>query len=640
MKTPGKPFRPWLIRKHRIVATFRFQFADEQMSKNKRKPAPRPAPQPAPRPPGAPSPARPLLWVLAVCAVTAATFFPMLSNGFTNWDDQFYITDNPMLLGPDWATIFTTPLMANYHPLTVASLALNHMVSGLSPFSYHLVNWTLHIVNTGLVFFLAYRLSNGQRWVGAITALLFGIHPMHVESVAWASERKDVLFAFFFLLSLLSYLRYLQQPDGKKYMASLVLFALSLLSKPASVPLPVVLLLIDWYQGRSLSDKKVWLEKIPFFVLAVIFGWMALNNQHAVKAIAATEMYPFWQKLVFSFYGFGAYLLRMIWPFPLSALHPFPASGVVPAAYFPSIIFGVAVLAALWFFRKKRYVLFGAAFFLVNIALVLQLLTFGHSIISERYTYVPYIGLGFAVAMAWAESGWQESVKKGLLGVILLACLGFAAVSFRQVQVWKNGYTLWSNVIKTYPDNYLARSNRGQFLSAKQGKYDEALADYAIALQSMPNDSFSLINRATIYLNQQNYPAALADGDSLVKYHAGIAKGHFLRGFAADQLGNAEQALEDYTQAIRRDSFSEEVWRSRAVLRYNKQRDFTGAKEDFDRAIRLDPGIGQNYKNRARCWIKFGKKAEALKDLEMAKKLGEKINDDLMQAAQSLPNTQ
>ena len=606
------------------------------MSKNKRK-QPNPSSQPKPaRKSGKQTGINVWPWILGVCALTAIAFFPMLSNGFTNWDDQFYITENAFLRGPDWASIFSKPLMANYHPLTVATLALNYQLSELQPFSYHLVNWLVHIVNTGLVFYFAYKLSDNKPWVGLITAMLFGIHPMHVESVAWASERKDVLFTLFFLLSLIYYLKYIRLVDWKNYTITLVLFFLSLVSKPAAVSLPLVLLLMDWYRGRSFTEAKVWLEKIPFFILSLIFGLMTIRFQDASKAFAESELYPFWQKVIFSFYGFGEYIRRIVWPFPLSSIHPFPDSATIPVSYYFMILIGIVTVALAWYFREKKYILFGVAFFAANIVLVLQLLTFGHAIIAERYTYVPYIGLFFAIGMMWEMSTMPDNLKKGILGVILLAGLGFSFATFQQVKVWKDAEALWTNAIRTYPDAYMPRSNRGQFLAAKKGKYEEALVDYAIALKAQPNDSFSLLNRATIYINQQNFPAALADADSLVKTAPGIAKGHLFRAISLNALGNTEEALVSYNNCIRIDSFVEEAWSNRGILKYNKLQDYAGAKEDFDYAIRVDPSKGLNYKNRARCWIKFGRKAEALKDLETAKQLGTEVNADLMQSAQAL----
>lgn len=579
---------------------------------------------------------KPIIWALIACIVTAIVFVPMLSNEFTNWDDQFYITSNPMLIGPDWKAIFSRPLMANYHPLTVATLALNYQASALSPFTYHLVNWLLHIINTGLVFFVAFRLSENNRWVGLITSLFFGLHPMHVESVAWASERKDVLFTVFFLLSMLGYLRYMQQPDIKKYAVSFLLFVLSLLSKPAAVTLPLVLLLIDWYKGRSLKDKKVWLEKVPFFIMSLTFGLLSLKYQQAVQAIAAPELYPFWQKIVFSFYGFGEYVKRLFWPFPMSAIHPFPDAGVIPISFFPGFIIAAIVIALAFYYRNKKFILFGILFYAINIALVLQLLTFGHSVISERYTYVPYIGLTFLIAMAWSKSKMEESTKKIVLFLLLGVCLVFAIMSFRQISVWKNSGTLWSNAIETYPNSYIARSNRGQYLSAKLAKYDEALEDYKIALAVQPNDSFSLINRATIYINQQNFTAALSDADSLIAHVPNIAKGYLFHGISLFRLGNPQQAYEDFTNCIRRDSFAEECWLYRGVVRYNNLQDFAGAKGDFDRAIMITPTKGLAYKNRARCWIKLGNSQEALRDIKSAKQFGEQIEDSMIEAAQAL----
>ena len=582
-------------------------------------------------------PGQSMLWALGVCILTGIVFLPMLSNGFTNWDDQFYITSNPMLLDQDWKGIFTRPLMANYHPLTVFSLALNYQLTNLSPFSYHLVNWLLHVLNTGLVFFLAYRLSNSDQWVGLITALLFGLHPMHVESVAWASERKDVLYTFFFLLALLSYLKYIQHPDTKKYITVVLLFILSLLSKPAAVTLPLVLLLMDAFMGRSIKDQKVWLEKIPFFVLSIVFGLLAIKFQHQSQAIVAPEIYPFWQKVIFSFYGFGEYVKRFFWPFPMSAIHPFPETGIIPASFYFGFLVSVLTIVGTWLFRRKKYVWFGVGFYAVNVALVLQLLTFGHAIIAERYTYVPYIGVGFLLSMAWATSHLSGGLKRGILIGLLVFC-GFMGISaFQQIKVWKNSGTLWSHAIETYPNSYMARTNRAQYLSAKEGKYEEALVDFAIALQVEPNDSFSLINRATIYINQQNFQAAYADADSLVKYVPHIAKGHYLRGVAAFQLNQPEQALADLTNCIQLDPASEEAYSFRGVVLYNYKQDYNAAKADFDQAIQLNPKMGGNYKNRARCWIKFGNKDEALKDIATAQSLGENVGNDLIQAAQALP---
>jgi protein O-mannosyl-transferase len=602
------------------------------MSKNKRKQPPRPV---VPAAGGHTASKNTLLFALGACIITAIAFFPMLSNSFTNWDDPLYITENPMLLGPDWAGILSESVVSNYHPLTMASLALNYQLSGLSPFSYHLLNWLLHILNTLLVFYLAYRLSGGNRWVGFITALLFGVHPMHVESVAWASERKDVLFSAFFLAALLLYLRYIKQTSWGKYMGILALFALSLLSKPAAVTFPAVLLLLDWYSGRALKDKKVWLEKLPFFALALLFGLLALRTQADV-AIADQTYYPIWQRAAFAVYGFGEYILRLAWPFPLSAIHPFPNAGVLPVSYYPAFFVALAAGIALWYFRKQKHVVFGIAFYAVNVALVLQFLAFGNAVIAERYTYLPYIGLLFSLAMLWAESPWAASAKQAVLGLFLLVAGIFALKTNGQVQVWKDSLSLWTKAIDAYPRSYVARSNRGHYLLAKLKRYDESLADYSVALEVEPDHANSLENRIVIYLNKQNHEAAMADADNFVRYHPNLPRAYLLRAFTADKLQKTDQAIADYGKCIELEPQNEEPRGNRGIIFYNAKQDYRSAKEDFDAAIRLNPKKGVNYVNRARCWVKFGNKTEALKDLEAARQLGEPLPEALVKAANLL----
>lgn len=576
------------------------------------------------------------LWLLLPAFLSAIVFIPMLSNGFTNWDDQRYVTENAMLIGPDWKAIFSSPVVSNYHPLTMLTLAINYQVSALDPFSYHLVNWILHILNTILVAFLAYKLSSGNRWVAIITALFFGIHPMHVESVAWISERKDVLYTFFFLLALIWYNDYLRERSLKKYLVVLLWFVASLLSKPAAVTLPLILLLMDWYRGRSFRDKNFWLEKIPLFLLAALFGVLTLIYQ-AEEAIANPEYYPLWQKLIFAAYGFGEYFRRLFWPFPLSTIHPFPDQGIVPAIYYPSILLTFCVIGVLWFFRRNKDLLFGVVFFAINLVLVLQVLAFGNSVISERYTYVPYIGLVFSLAMLWAKSNLSPMLKNAFLALFVFAGLAFSIATNNQVKVWHDSMTLWTNAIEVYPRSYVARSNRGNYLITDLKAYDQGLIDYNIALEVMPDHINSLENRAIIFLHKEDYQAALNDAEMFIKYHPEMPRGYFLKAFTLDRLGRADEAIAEYTRSIALDPKNAEPLANRGIIFYNSKKDYVSAKADFDAAIQLDSSKGEPFLNRARCWIKSGNKAEALQDLETARKLGTLVGEEVMQAAMALP---
>jgi tetratricopeptide (TPR) repeat protein len=240
------------------------------------------------------------------------------------------------------------------------------------------------------------------------------------------------------------------------------------------------------------------------------------------------------------------------------------------------------------------------------------------------------------LSMAWANSQLSGGMRKGLLALMLIVCGGFSIASFQQTKVWKNSDTLWSNAIRTYPKAALPHSSRGQYL-AKNGKYDEALADFAIALQIEPKDSFALINRASIYLNQQNYPAAFADAESLIKAAPWIPRGYYIRGVSEFQMKQPDQALADLAHAVELDPNMDDAWSYKGVVNYNYRQDYQAAFDDFSQAIAINPKVGAYYKNRARCNIKFGKKSEALNDIATAQSLGENVDAGLIQAAQALP---
>jgi len=314
-----------------------------------------------------------LLLAGLVSILTFIAFSPILNNVFTNWDDMVYVTQNTLIknLSLDGIrAIFKTPVSSNYHPVTILSYALNYRISELNPFSYMLTNLLFHIFNTVLVFCFIYLLSGKRTMLALFVSLLFGIHPMHVESVAWVSERKDVLFVFFLLLGLINYLNYLKKPNLIKYLSLLFLFILSLLSKPAAVVFPVLLILVDYYLQRKTTVKKSFLEKLPFLVLALVLGIVTFRLQSA-EAVSL-ERFSFIHRILFGTYGFVMYIIKLFVPIKLSALHPFPENGQMNFFYYitPIIIFGI--LGISYRLRKNRVFIFGLGFYLISILLVLQ----------------------------------------------------------------------------------------------------------------------------------------------------------------------------------------------------------------------------------------------------------------------------
>lgn len=387
----------------------------------------------------------------------------------TNWDDNVYVTNQTLVssLSADTvAKIFdtSTQVSLNYHPLTMLSLAINYKFSGTSARGYAVTNLVLHILNTLLVFAFLWTLSHRKFWVAALSSLWFGIHPMHVESVAWVSERKDVLYCFFLVLSLISYLQWVRKKQVVFLGLTFFAFVASLLSKAMATPLPFVYLLIDYYEGRSFSAASV-LEKLPFLGLAVWFGLLALGFQ-SQEAIAEYGVLTTYQRFVFAAHGFYMYWVKMLLPFNLSAFYPYPSlegNGNLPFLYYLAPFVAVAVVAVpLYLLRKHeqwfKIVAFSVGFYLLMIALVLQFISVGQVMMAERYSYVPYIGSLFlltSVLHHFMERG-KRALILGAAGVFSLALI---VLAYRQAGTWQNSETLWTRVIDLYPYEYTQSGN-------------------------------------------------------------------------------------------------------------------------------------------------------------------------------------
>jgi protein O-mannosyl-transferase len=428
---------------------------------------------------------------LALAAILLATFvvyLPSLGNGFTNWDDPHYVTDNPVVLRPTLHAVLTTPVVGAHTPLTTATLALDHRLWGLRPGPYHRVNLLLHLANTALVFAFVRALSRGRFWTTVATSLFFGIHPMHVESVAWITERKDVLYAFFYLLGLLAYLRHLDRRRWPWLLASFAAFVLALASKPTAMVFPLALLLLDWFMRRT-DRLRLALEKLPFLAASVAIGWFDIQAQTADSALHPAGMWSPFDHALFAAYGLWAYVVRLFAPFGLAAIHPYPRgrAAIGPEFYGALVALVVAAPALLYMGRRLRPVLFGVAFFVVHIVLVLQLFSFGQAIISERYTYLAYVGLLFALAW-WLDERPRPrtaaaSTRLAIAGVLLALVPVSLVQTWARCHVWKDSVTLWSDTVARYPHRIeLAYNNLG-LAAADEGRLEEALVQYREALR-------------------------------------------------------------------------------------------------------------------------------------------------------------
>lgn len=448
--------------------------------------------------------------ILLLFIISIVSFSPSLKNEFIDtWDDGVYVVNNQLLRDVSWQGILNIfkfndefqRLTNNYHPITTFSLALNYQMSALNPSSYHLTNVITHGFNAILVFIFIYFLSKKRIWPAIIAGLLFSIHPMHVESVSWISERKDVLYTFFFIAGLISYLKYLE--DGKiwKLLITLILFIFSCLSKAMAVPFPFVLLLIDYFQGRKFSMKLIY-EKIPFIVIAIIIGIMSVNLQ-STTAINKFETFTLYQRIIHASYGFITYIFKFINPSNLSAFYPYPSitqTGQLPFIFriSPYICFIIAALI-IWLITKKkeipRIIVFGILFYLFTIALVLQFVSVGRAIIADRYTYIPYIGLSFIVGMLADYFIQKKSSDKYIgyfiISITLILSIVFAFKTTERTKVWKNNISLWSNAIEQNPDvrlNFIYEKRARTYLG--KDMYELALKDYnTIATNDIKDDN-------------------------------------------------------------------------------------------------------------------------------------------------------
>ncbi len=548
---------------------------------------------------------------LVLAAATALAYAGALRADFT-YDDVLYVSDNPhvqaglTLGGIRWA--FTTTAMANWNPLTWMSFQLDRAVFGPWPLGYHLTNVVLHVVNTVLVFFVLRRFT-GAVWRSALVAALFALHPLHVESVAWVSERKDVLSACFGLLALYAYAGYAERPGAGRYLGVAAAFALSLLAKPMLVTLPCLLLLLDYWPlerwgwgwrsakiverwgpflaARQASVRRLLLEKVPLFALAVASGVMTLHAQHLAGARNPAGQLPV--RLRNAVVAVGAYLRKTAWPADLAPFYPYPHSvspaHVATACVVVTIVTAVALRAA----RRQPYLAVGWFWFLGTLAPVSGVLQImgGHAM-ADRYTYFPLIGLFLALAWGVADLVRRYSVPRlaagGLAVGVLVAC---AAATQRQVEYWENSLSLWEHALRVTAPNPVALNNLGQAY-ARLGDEARAVSCFREALASDPSHAPARLNLGLALAARQQYDEAIREYRAVVAGDPANAEAHYRLGHALALQGKLGEAVAEYEEALRLDPGHVQALAKRGQARA-LQGGLAGAVEDFRAALAIDP---------------------------------------------------
>ncbi len=599
-----------------------------------------------------------------VLAATLIVFLPSLQNKFVNLDDTQYVLENPVIKEislENLKTIFSEQFVGNFQPVTMLSYMLDHQFFGLDPFGYHLTNLLFHLLGTWLVFLIIKKLSGSGR-IAFITSFLFGIHPLHVESVAWIAERKDVLYGFFFLWAL--YL-YLSSPSLKgentvltplRAGAILFLFLLSLLSKAQAVVLPVVFFAVDFLIKRKFSKKMI-LEKIPFFLLAVAFGLIAIQVQGKAGAMQTFQYFPFYERMLFSCYALMTYLHKLILPLDLSCFYPYPETddkiNTVWVYLSPAVLLALALIV--WkYFRDSKVVVFGIAFFLITIVLVLQLLPIGDALYADRYTYIPSIGLFFIAAHYLVPV-----LKKKITGVLVGACLlGYSYLSFERTKDWHDSIALYTDAIDNGYKAAILYNNRGAVL-ADSGKNEEALKDFvnlvslkprypngwrhkgllhvrlkqneeaihsfSEAIKYYPDDFTNYLSRGTVYVQKNDFENALKDFTKIIELQPSSGEGYYARSEAYGKSNRLPEALADINKAIEFAPDNGQAYNNRGIINSMSGK-YREAVDDFSRSLELKPDNVSAYSNRSLAWKSLGNYEAALKDALTAKEKGGNVD--------------
>ncbi len=600
-----------------------------------------------------------LLSALFVLALTTVSFSNALRNDFTNWDDQDYVTENPLIRILSFQRVKNVLFsfrLHNYHPLTLLSFALEYRFFRLNPFVYHLDNLILHLFNTALVFWLLYLLTGKKPLAAFVGSLLFGIHPLHVESVAWVTERKDVLSGFFFLAAMIFFLLFLRQRKRGHYFLALAAAALSLLAKPMAVTLPLCFLLLIYLEEGKIRGAA-FRETLPFFLLAVAAGILTLLAQEPDLTAQNRLTAHVLTRTVVAAYGLMFYLVKLIVPVGLSCFYPYPDQArITPLSYLlspPAVI----LLGILVFFagRRTRQPVFGALFYLVNLLPVLQLVPIGAAVAADRYAYLPALGIfylaGVAFDTAFSRPARMPALKKTVLAVALAGVtFTFSFLTWQRNRVWKNSEILWLDVLKKYPDCTRARVNLGSaYLSLKfygrateefrrvlgqepgnaevlnilgvtlleQGLPEEAMVQFQEALKNKPELLSAHNNLGIIYRYQNRLDEAVAEFQTVLRLAPEDAGGHYNLGVTYHLKGKPEEAEKELNESLRINPANLDARAARASI-FLESGKFEQGVFELKRILQIDPANLEARNTLALAYVEKGMTAEALPELQKA----------------------
>jgi len=585
---------------------------------------------------------------LALAVVTLFVFWQVRNSEFINYDDGKYIYENPHIQdgitweGIQWALtadlLFDSPHADFWIPVTFLSHIFSSELFGMDASGHHLINLLFHVLNSVMLFCVLTRMT-GTLWQSAFVAALFAVHPLHVESVAWVTERKDVLSTFFWMLTMWSYHRYTQNSSLHRYLLVFLALALGLMTKPMLITLPFVFLLLDfWPLGRLRlgHDRALWKlvwEKIPLFALSItsiIITYLALHQGGHIRSF---EIYPLWTRIGNALVAYATYIGKMAWPQGLAVLYPhpgntLPAWQMIGAGLF---LMGISILVFRWTPRRP-YLGVGWLWYLGTLFPVIGLLQAGLQSMADRYTYVPIIGLFIIIAWGISDLAIKWNIPRKVLNVSAVILLLILMVgTWLQVNHWRNSITLFEHTTAVTSNNYLAHHNLGSAYHKKerlgdaireykrglaikpdyfysrmalgsayetQGHLNEAIREYQKALILRPKNFIPYFALGSVFHKKGRLNDAIREYQRAVNIKPNFALAHHKLGTAYQEQGNLDEAIREYQRALSLSPGSEGIHNNLGVI-YGRKGQWDIAIQEFNFALKLSPQFleaGQNLK--------------------------------------------
>ncbi len=563
-----------------------------------------------------------------ILAVVIALYYPVVNYPFVNYDDDVYVTENTHVrAGLSWSTVkwaFASTENANWHPLTWMSHAIDFEFSGPQPGGHHFTSLMLHAVNSVLLFLLA--LYSTKRWgPSLVLALLFAVHPLNVESVAWVAERKNVLSTFFFFLTLGAYGWYARKPHWTRYAMVVIFFVCGLMSKPMLVTLPFVLLLLDYWPLERIGNRtdlsKLVLEKLPLFVLSGISCVITFRAQQAGQTVESMAKFPLAVRLENAIVAYALYLWKTVWPAKLAVFYPHPGASVSGWSVAASMLALVAITGITVGLRSRKYILTGWLWFLGTLVPVIGLVQVGDQAMADRYAYVPLIGLFLMITWAAADflqarrTPWPLSAAVSI-GVLL----ALSATTHRQIGYWSSDTKLWSHTLAVTTRNSFAHRHVGWALFAANDTAD-ALAQFREAIAINPNDPKNYVNLGLCLEAENQFDAAIEaykKAVSLTSDAVVLATVYTDLGAAYAEVGKYPEAYESYNRALQFNPLFNAYF-NRGLL-FEKDGKIEEAIADYQHSAELRP-TARGYLQLGRALQELNRSAEAHAAYEKARRL-------------------